>query len=148
MANNIKISTNKHAPQAMCIIHKRCFDRFWNESYFRSLLHNNNYKIFTASDKNLVGFLVILAVKDFAEIITLAINPEKRRSGIASKLLKEAIKWLSHNQFSQLTLEVSDENFPAQELYKSLGFTEAGRRKNYYNLNGKIIDGLVYFRKI
>ena len=148
MDDNIKISTNKHTPRSMEIIHKKCFEKFWDEAYFRSILYNDNYKIFTATDKNLVGFLAILATKDISEILTLAIKPEKRRLGIASKLIKEAIKWLAQSQFSQITLEVSADNIPAQKLYKTLEFIEVGRRKNYYNINGKLVDGLVYYRKI
>ena len=145
---HIEISNLKLNPLLMEIIHQKCFVKYWDEAYFSSLLNNQNYKIFIASDKNLFGFLIIQLAKDFAEVITLAIDPKKRRLGIAYNLLKEAINWLALNNFSQLTLEVSVNNIPAQKLYQSLKFIEVGKRKNYYNLNGKLVDGLVYYKKI
>ena len=64
-------------------------------------------------------------------------------------LLQEVLhRYIALNNFSQLTLEVSVNNIPAQKLYQSLKFIEVGKRKNYYNLNGKLIDGLVYYKKI
>ena len=145
---HIDISNRKLNPLLMEIIHKKCFVKYWDESYFNTLLKNKNYKIFIASDKNLLGFLIIQLAKDFSEVLTVAIDPKKRRLGVAYNLLKEAINWLALNNFSQLTLEVSVNNIPAQKLYQSLEFIEVGKRKNYYNLNGKLVDGLVYYKKI
>ncbi|MCX6624861.1 MAG: ribosomal protein S18-alanine N-acetyltransferase, partial [Acidobacteria bacterium] len=75
------------------------------------------------------GFIVTRkAAADESEVLNLAIDPEQRRLGIASELMRHAMKRLPGEMF----LEVRESNLPARNLYRKLGFEEAGLRKNYY----------------
>jgi ribosomal protein S18 acetylase RimI-like enzyme len=91
-----------------------------------------------------VGFLVVReTAPGECEILNLAVDPAVRRRGIARRLLRDAlaagpsastpeISTSSADTRGQWFLEVRESNAPAQALYKSLGFSAAGRRENYY----------------
>ncbi len=78
------------------------------------------------------GLVLARAVVDEAEILTLAVMPAHRRSGIARALLAEASAHAAERGARVLFLEVSTRNAPARALYGNAGFTEAARRRDYY----------------
>ncbi len=63
------------------------------------------------------------------EILSLAVEPEMRRRGIARTLLRQEISRFPGSWF----LEVRESNTPAINLYRSMGFQEIGRRSGYYS---------------
>jgi ribosomal protein S18 acetylase RimI-like enzyme len=80
-------------------------------------------------DGRVVGFLVSRATAPGeGEILNMAVEPGSRRRGIARRLLQHALAASPGEWF----LEVHESNTAAQEVYKSLGFSPAGRRENYY----------------
>jgi ribosomal-protein-alanine acetyltransferase len=62
------------------------------------------------------------------EILNLAVDPAERRTGIARRLLEEALARAPGMWF----LEVRASNQAAIRLYESAGFALAGRRSGYY----------------
>lgn len=78
------------------------------------------------------GFIITCAVCDEAEILTLAVAPDRRRGGVATALLAQAERHLAAGGTRVLHLEVSTENTAALALYERAGYTETGRRKGYY----------------
>lgn len=62
----------------------------------------------------------------------VAVFPQHRRKGAAKTLLLSLMDVARQHGGRFLTLEVRPSNGPAVALYKSLGFAEAGRRKNFY----------------
>ena len=146
--HRISITLKKNSGKTLSKIHKVSFPRHWTESYFNSLIDHPNYKIFSASNENTIGFLIILTTKDISEIITFAILPQMRRQGIGKALLTKSIEWLISKNFSYCNLEVSAENIIAQKLYKTLGFIQVGIRKNYYKSQIQRFDALLYTKKL
>ena len=74
------------------------------------------------------GFLVIRQVApDEREILNLAVDPARRRRGMARMLLAAAM-----GAKSAWFLEVRASNTAAIRLYESVGFQPAGLRKDYY----------------
>ena len=63
------------------------------------------------------------------EILNLAVAPEHRRKGVARALMQRELGEHSGDFF----LEVRESNMSAQNLYRSLGFCEVGRRPGYYD---------------
>jgi ribosomal protein S18 acetylase RimI-like enzyme len=61
------------------------------------------------------------------EILNLAVAGRFRRLGIASSLLTFELK-----RDDIFFLEVRESNHGAQTLYRRFGFTEIGRRRDYY----------------
>jgi ribosomal-protein-alanine N-acetyltransferase len=76
------------------------------------------------------GFLLLRAILDEAEIITLgAITP---RQGIGRALLQAGLTFATAHGIAKIHLEVASPNAAARALYAALGFTPSGRRKAYY----------------
>ena len=79
-----------------------------------------------------VGFSLVHSIADEAELLLLAVDPADQRRGIGQALLDEFIASALAGGAHRLHLEVRDGN-PAIELYRSCGFSPAGRRRNYYH---------------
>ena len=80
-----------------------------------------------------VGYVGSQSVLGEADMMNIAVSPEYRRQGIANTLVKALISQLAANEVHSLTLEVRASNAPAITLYDKLGFTQVGRRPNYYS---------------
>ncbi|NDC60228.1 MAG: GNAT family N-acetyltransferase, partial [Alphaproteobacteria bacterium] len=75
--------------------------------------------------------------------------PEARRSGAGRSLIAGAMAHARAVGARTMALEVNDANAPAIALYASLGFTEVGRRKGYYDAGaGTAHDALVLKRTL
>ncbi len=62
-------------------------------------------------------------------ILSMAVRPQKRRMGIGTRLVQQAI---ANCAGKPLRLEVRLGNVGAQEFYLALGFRIRGRAKGYY----------------
>jgi ribosomal-protein-alanine N-acetyltransferase len=88
-----------------------------------------------------VGYLMAWRGADELHILNLAVAPERRRQGLAARLLDAALMLARRGGLSAVTLEVRPGNEAARQLYRSFGFTEAGRRPGYYADTGE--DALI-----
>lgn len=114
-----------------------CFSRPWSRSMLAEELENQCAAFLTALDAvtgKVVGYAGLLVAADEGYITNVAVFPEYRRQGVAAKLLKVFCDFAAGRQLAFLTLEVRPSNTAAIALYQSLGFTERGRRRNYYDL--------------
>jgi ribosomal-protein-alanine N-acetyltransferase len=94
-------------------------------------------------DGELCGY-VICARHDLDwHIMNIAVDPDKRRQGIASALLAELYARAEDRQ-ARFTLEVRQSNREAISLYERDGFLIGGRRRRYYQDNGE--DALIMWR--
>jgi GNAT superfamily N-acetyltransferase len=89
------------------------------------------------------------------ELQDVFVLPERRRSGIATELSREAERTAARRGFDRISLSVSAEgNEPAKRLYEALGYRDAGvepvRVLGTITLRGKpfeVDDTLVYLVK-
>lgn len=88
------------------------------------------------------GFVVCHCLLDEVSVHNVAVAPGARRRGIASTLLRRAIAEAGPG-VRRCLLEVRASNTPALALYRQLGFTEDGRRPNYYPCVGGREDALL-----
>lgn len=84
------------------------------------------------SDNRLYAMIMARQALDEAEILTLCVDPAVRRNGFARCLVQELIAQLAQQGAVSLFLEVAVCNAPALALYRGFGFSEVGRRVNYY----------------
>jgi ribosomal protein S18 acetylase RimI-like enzyme len=83
------------------------------------------------SHGRVVGFLVARATaKEDREILNIAVEPALRRAGFG-RILMETV--LVEGRGVAWFLEVRESNEAAINLYKTLGFSPAGRRESYYH---------------
>ena len=92
-------------------------------------------EVFLVAERNaeVVGFIVAVPFSAVASrIFALAVHPKHRGRGIGKALLRTALNELRRLRKSFVRLEVRESNFIAQNLYKSMNFTEMGYIPFYY----------------
>ena len=110
-------------------LHKKCFpNKPWSADDFRELKQSGCEIIMSEN-----GFIVYRIVVDEAEIITIGVNPEKRRLGIAAAMIGIIEKNIKSQGVNKIFLEVASTNVPAQKLYENAGFKSIGLRPKYYD---------------
>ena len=67
-----------------------------------------------------------LALTDPPELQDVSVRPEYRRTGVARRLTAAAEQEAQARGHATLRLTVGIDNHPAQELYRSCGFADAG----------------------
>lgn len=77
-----------------------------------------------------IGFIEIKKLYEVLDIINLFIEEDYRKKGYAQKLLNYVIE--KNKDVEKIMLEVKEDNVPAINLYKKLGFKKISERKNYY----------------
>ena len=125
-------------PSWMAAIHRTCFAKPWDEATMAQFLTSPKVLCLVGSVADdsggiMGGMLIARNAADEAELLTLAVAPACRRSGLGRALLEAAIATLRESGAKQLFLEVDEGNEAALALYRSLGAQPIGRRAGYYD---------------
>lgn len=103
----------------------------WPQYLFVSEVKKNSAIVLAALYNNEVaGYLTSDTVLDEVSLTNLAVCEKYQRIGIATALFNELLQYIKN--MAVIFLEVREKNINARSLYKKLGFTEIGLRKNYY----------------
>lgn len=128
------IKMNESHVEAIAALEKRCFSDPWSVNSVTAELNNPLSLWLVAMDgQNLAGYVGSQSVLGWADMMNLAVAPEYRRQGIGEKLVSQLILQLQAGNVTCLTLEVRVSNDPAIALYEKMGFSQVGRRPNYYH---------------
>src|SRR5258707_9644795 len=84
-----------------------------------------------------IGFALCRVAADEAELLTIAVQPAKRRRGAGRALLAAVIAHARDAGARSLFLEVGADNPAALALYGRAAFQAVGGRKAYYNRVGR-----------
>ena len=119
--------------QQIAGLEKICFSDPWSENSIASELENRLSYWLVALDGDIVtGYVGSQSVLGESDMMNVAVHPDYRRQGIAEALVTHLVQALREKGNHCLTLEVRVSNTPAIALYEKLGFTQVGRRPNYY----------------
>jgi ribosomal-protein-alanine N-acetyltransferase len=101
----------------------------------KRLMNDCPESFFVAVDHKarLVGYCVSVLAESSAHLISIAVEREYRRKGIATMLLQRTIEYLIDRASQELYLEVNPKNAEAVDLYRKLGFETMGVLKGYYS---------------
>jgi [ribosomal protein S18]-alanine N-acetyltransferase len=114
-------------------IERESFSEPWSHRSFQELLTARQVLFLVAvRDSAVVGYAVVLIAAGEAELANLAVSKSARRNRIGRELLTAALDGVGRLNVSMVYLEVRASNEAAQALYRSLGFQEVARRKQYY----------------
>ncbi len=128
-------------------LHAEAFDLPWSADDFQDLFATPG--TFALAADNLDGFIMLRAVADEAEILTLAVRPSARRRGLGLALVTAAQDAAARRGADALWLEVAADNTAALALYDRAAFDEAGRRRSYYRrLDGSRMDAVLMRRAL
>lgn len=118
---------------AIADIEDICFPDGWERKDILSYITGDTGMCFTAlEDGKPIAYLLGRLIAPEAEIYRIAVLPEHRRRGIGYRLLSYALKTERGRGLECVFLEVREGNSAARGLYRSFGFSEYGKRKNYY----------------
>jgi ribosomal-protein-alanine N-acetyltransferase len=107
----------------------------WSRDQFRSelsMVPDTRMYWVALDDKRVVGYFGEMIIDDFADIATVALAPEYRRQGIATRMVNTMIAEAVRRGATRMLLEVRVDNTAAIELYRKLGFDFIAERPNYY----------------
>ncbi len=118
---------------AVAELEKLCFSAPWSERSIASELQNE-YSLWLVEEREgvAVAYVGSQSCPPEADVMNVAVAPAFRRQGIGEGLMVALMDALRDKGMECLTLEVRASNSPAIALYNRLGFTEVGRRPNYY----------------
>ena len=116
-------------PADMAALHRLSFApaSAWSEDAFENTLAQPHVQAITSAH----GFALTRTLAGETELLTIAVNPHRRREGIAKELLTQWLK-SSRPVAEYAFLEVASDNLAARALYERLGFAQTGLRKGYY----------------
>lgn len=118
---------------AVAELERKCFSDPWSERSVAAELENPlSLWLVALLGRTVVGYVGSQSVMEQADMMNIAVNPDYRRQGIAESLIERLVAELKDKQVSSLTLEVRASNAPAIALYRKLGFSQVGKRPNYY----------------
>ena len=123
---------------AIWAIEQASFPTPWSRwSFLAELGHGNSHTLVAGPAPpqpwQTWGYLIFWVVLDEMHILNLAVAPDRRRRGIARRLLAEGLAQARELGAALAWLEVRTSNLAAQALYESFGFREVGRRPGYYD---------------
>lgn len=118
---------------AVMEIENACFSQPWTDTGFFTFLIRDDTLFLVAEEKEVIlGYAGIVMVPEDGDITNVAVKEESRGKGVGRSLVSALAKESKSRGVNNIFLEVRQSNDPAIRLYRSLGFTDVGVRKNYY----------------
>jgi GNAT superfamily N-acetyltransferase len=86
-------------------------------------------------ERNLLGYLsmTLLPWQNTAWVTSLAVRPDARRKGVATRLLQAANDQARSEGMHSLTADVATKNYPATRLCQTRGMRFTGFSENFYS---------------
>jgi len=130
----------------LAALHRTAFADGWPCNSFAALLSNPHVLAFLAAAEDRPApeaLIVVQCVAGEAEILTLATEPSRRRTGLAKTLVLTAAREAHARGAGEMFLDVATGNTAACALYARLGFSSQGLRRGYYRTPDGVEDALV-----
>lgn len=135
--------------EVLAVLQQACFpDDHWSAEFIGSLIGQPGTFAFLAvhGDDDPLGFALARVVAEDAEILTIGVRPDARRSGLGRRLVDEAVDRATRLGATALFLEVAEDNAAARALYAAADFAPVGRRPGYYKRPDGRVAALVLRR--
>ena len=125
---------------AVIAVERRSFPTPWSLAMFVLELSKPSGICLAATEGDeLLGYLICSRYDQVWHLMNVAVAPERRRRGVAGRLISGLLEEAGRDL--PFTLEVRVSNRSAISMYEGLGFRSAGVRPRYYQDNGE--DALI-----
>ena len=124
-------------PQVLALQRSLAFQD-WNEKQFAAEIKAGYalcvvYEDPATSGNDILGYAVFHLLGPDSELLSIAVNSARQRTGIGKKLLEAGLGKLDFISGDKMFLEVREGNDKARRFYERNGFTEYSRRDRYYS---------------
>ena len=128
-------------------IEARVYPRPWSQALFTSelALRSTRAYVVARDGRAVVGYGGVMMALDEAHITTIAVDPDRHREGIGTRILVALVREARARGATGCTLEVRLSNRAAQDLYRRFGFVPEGVRTGYYADTGE--DALIMWAR-
>ncbi|WP_374396536.1 GNAT family N-acetyltransferase [Sphingopyxis sp.] len=92
------------------------------------------------------GFSAARVAGPESELLLLAVDPARRGQGIGKRLIDDWLAWAKEQGAEDYFLEMRADN-DAVHLYARTGFTECGRRPQYYRGGDGVVRDAITMRR-
>lgn len=121
----------------------------WTQGNFSDALRSKyQCKVCESESGGMLGYAVMMLAVDEAELLDIAIAAGHQRHGWGRKLLEEMMVLARRHEMHRMVLEVRASNAAAIGLYKSMGFTDIGLRREYYQAENGREDAILMGREL
>ena len=128
---NITLAKKEHLSE-IARLEKQIFSDPCSENGLEIFLEDKNFCILALEDDHLASYCTVVTVLDEAQIINVATDMSLRGRGYAKGVLEAVFEECQKRGISFISLEVRESNLPAISLYRGLGFTTEGKRRDFY----------------
>ncbi len=131
----IRVATEQDIT-ALAALERICFPQdAWGETSLSTYVTDNDCPTAVAvgDDGAVMGYITGRMIPPEAELYRVCVHPGARGEGCGKHLTRFFHHLLRAGGCDTCYLEVRASNTPARALYRSLGYTEEGIRKNYYH---------------
>ena len=118
---------------AVLAIEQASFPLPWKRDHFlHEIAAPHSYPFAAVCSGVVAGYVCLTALFEEAQILDIAVAPDRRGKGVALALMEAAVALALEKGAEILALEVRSTNLAAIALYEGLGFRRCGTRLKYY----------------
>ena len=96
------------------------------------IINNDGYIFFVKYDKEIIGTVALMKLKNTYELTKMAISPKYQGLKIGLKLMNYCIQFAKDKNWKDITLYSHRKLIPAINLYKKVGFIEIALEKDVH----------------
>lgn len=137
--------------EALANLARECGEFRWTEeTFYPGCRADENEIVLVLKESSIIIAYVVMAKEyDNCALYNIGVSPEKRRQGLAARLLGDGLVWGQNQGCDRCLLEVRASNTGAIRLYESLDFVQDGLRKRYYpNPDGSREDAVLMSKQL
>jgi ribosomal-protein-alanine N-acetyltransferase len=143
LAVNFRPMTLSDVPDVIAV-ERSSYPFPWSDGVFRDCIRVGYLCRIVEADAQVAGYAIMSYGAGEAHILNICIRHDLRGAGVGRRLMHFLLDRASAAQMHDVFLEVRPSNPIAIALYTSMGFTQVGIRKAYYQAAGGREDALVY----
>ncbi len=133
---------------AVLEVESRAYSHPWTEGVLLDCLRVG-YSCWVCECGDRIAAHVVMSVAiGEAHLLNLCVGPSWQGRGLGRRLLRRMLRIARESDADTMFLEVRASNQGARGLYESEGFSEIGRRRDYYPARRGREDAIVYAKAI